>query len=102
MDIAGSSQFELEDGQIAETTHNNPRNAPPGQNVPNIPSVPNVSNTPIEHITQNNDAPNIKHVQVSDLSAVASTINPLDSQKKNWQTWSCSMCILFDIIHTRG
>src|SRR5260221_9735066 len=79
MDIAGSSQFELEDGQIAETTHNNPRNAPPGQNVPNIPSVPNVSNTPIKHITQNNDTPNIKHIQVSDLSAVASTINPLDS-----------------------
>src|SRR5260221_3411842 len=29
-------------------------------------------------------------------------MNPLDSQKKNWQTWSRSMCILFDIIHTRG
>ena len=83
MDIAGSSQFKLEDGQIAETTHNNPRNAPPGQNVLNVPSVLNFSNTPIKHIAQNNDAPNIEHIQVSDLSAVASTINPLDSQKKN-------------------
>ena len=103
MDIGGSTiQLELEDGQIAEAicnTRNIPRNATSRNPALNAPDVPNA---PINQPIQNNDAINIEHIQVSDLSAVASTINPLDLQKKNWQTWSRSMYILFNIVYTRG
>ena len=88
MDIAGFARPELEDGQIAENTRNTTRNAVSGQAVPNVPIAPDIPIAPVEQNIQNNDAPNIERIQVSDLSSVAATINPLDSKKKNWQTWS--------------
>ena len=102
MDIGGSARSKLEDGQIAENTCNIPCDPIPGQTVPNIPSTPDIPNTPINQNTQSNATLNIEHIQVSDLSSVAVTINPLDSKRRNWQTWSQSMSILFNIIYTRG
>ena len=102
MDIGGPARSELEDGQIAENTRNIPRDPIPGSTVPNVPSTPHIQNAPIDQNAQNNAAPNIERIQVSDLSSVASTINPLDSKKRNWQTWSRSMSILFDIVYARG
>src|SRR5712691_4155566 len=102
MDIAGSYRSELEDGEIAENTRNTTCNAVSGQAVPNVPIAPDIPIAPVEQNIQNNDAPNIERIQLSDLSSVAATINPLDSKKKNWQTWSRSMSILFDIVYARG